>query len=327
MEVSAIAKGLKRMAKSVQRFLPTNARQNEESEQVSSSKCVELALDRRALLLALPTLTLGSAGWARAQGVEDQSQFANLPFVLRGRPVQGGFVTGVAAPRALIIVDGMERGQCSASGAFFVGLDRDAPKSCVIELIDGQSKAAAILNVATKTYDVQRVDGLPPQTVTPTDQKILERIKRETALKAAAFQSRIDDDWFKSGFIYPLKNFRVSGQFGNQRILNGVPKSPHMGFDMAAATGTPIFAPQDGRVVLAQSDMFYEGGLTFIDHGQGLIAMFLHQSKVLVRVGDTVAQGQKIGEVGAKGRATGPHLCWRLKWSGRYLNPALMVLS
>jgi murein DD-endopeptidase MepM/ murein hydrolase activator NlpD len=116
----------------------------------------------------------------------------------------------------------------------------------------------------------------------------------------------------------------MSGAWGNQRVLNGVPATPHMGFDIAAPAGTPIKAPASGTVSLAESDLHYEGGLVFIDHGQGLISMYLHMSRVDVKPGDVVVQGQTIGAVGAKGRATGPHLCWRMKWRDRYLNPAIV---
>lgn len=244
-----------------------------------------------------------------------------LPFGLKGRFVQAGYAIGRADPGIVFTVDGESRGVTSPQGWFYVGFDRDSAKSCVIAAGDKSATVA----IAPTAFDVQRVDGLPQQTVTPTDPAIVERTKREAALKQKAFKSRIDADWFKGGFVYPLKDFRVSGQFGNQRILNGTPKSPHYGFDMAAPAGTLIRAPQAGRVVLAEADMFYEGGLIFIDHGQGLISMYLHMSRVDVAKGDMVSQGAVLGAVGARGRATGPHLCWRLKWSGRYMDPSLMT--
>ncbi len=265
-------------------------------------------------------MTAGAATFA-ATAFPALAQTAN-PFNLKGSFQQSGWCVGQADPNTDIKVDGVLRGQTSARGWFYAGFDRDAPASCKIE-IGGKS---ATMAVAARVYDTQRVDGLPPETVTPTDPALLERIKRDTALKNEAFASRADIDAFKGGFIYPLKKYVVSGHFGNQRILNGVPKSPHMGFDMAAPTGTPIHAPQAGLVVLAEPDLFFEGGLTLIDHGQGLISMYLHQSKLLVKKGDRVHQGQTIGKVGAKGRATGPHLCWRLKWQDRHMDPSLMVV-
>ncbi len=247
------------------------------------------------------------------------------PFNLKGRFVQSGFAVGRAKPGAELWVDGTSRGPTGADGSFYVGLDRDSPASCSIEIHDGTRIDKTTITVAPTTYDIQRVDGLPQDTVTPTKPELLARIKAEAALKNEAFASRLDADYFTGGFKWPLEHFVVSGHFGNQRVLNGTPTSPHLGFDMAAPTGTPIHAPQKGLVVLSETDLFYEGGLLLIDHGQGLISMYLHQSRVIARKGDLVLPGQVIGEVGAKGRATGPHLCWRLKWTDRHMDPSLMV--
>lgn len=286
------------------------------------------AHDRRHVLtfgVGAAAAWIASPVFAQTVPADDQAQTKNLPFNLKGRFVQSGYCVGQAAPKAELWVDGALRGYTSDAGWFYTGFDRDAGTTCTIEVRSPAGKQTAVLKIAAMTYDVQRVDGLPPQTVTPTDPDVLARIARDTALKNVAFASHTAGDAFKGGFIYPLTKYVVSGHFGNQRVLNGVPKSPHMGFDMAAPTGTPIRAPQAGLVVLAEPDMFFEGGLTLIDHGQGLISMYLHQSKLSVKKGDTVVQGQNIGQVGAKGRATGPHLCWRLKWLDRHMDPSLMV--
>ena len=239
-----------------------------------------------------------------------------------GRLVQGGHAIIKDTPMADVLVDGVIKSKTSKSGFAIIGFDRDSAKKALIEVKGGGRYA---IDIAPTNFDVQAVNGLPQNTVTPTDPALLARIKRETALKNIGFASRLDADWFKDGFRFPLKSFVTSGRFGNQRILNGTPKSPHYGYDMAAPNGTAIYAPQKGLVTLAAPDLFYEGGLTLIDHGQGLISMYLHQSKLLVKTGDSVTQGQKIGLVGAKGRATGPHLCWRLKWRETHLDPSLMV--
>ncbi len=275
-------------------------------------------LNRRHLLTLAGGLCVAGTLPARADA-------PGLPFDLTGQFVQSGYGIGRATPLAELWVDGKLQGLTSNSGWFYVGFDRDSGPSCQITVKTSTGEDSAVLAIASTAYDIQRVDGLPQDTVTPTAPALLERIKREAELKAAAFASRTDADAFKGGFAYPLDNFRVSGHFGNQRVLNGTPASPHMGFDMAAPTGTPIHAPQDGLVVLAESDLFYEGGLILIDHGQGLISMYLHQSEVIAQKGQTVAKGQLIGKVGAKGRATGPHLCWRLKWGNRHMDPSLMV--
>ncbi len=251
----------------------------------------------------------------------------DLSFGLTGRFSQGGYAVGRGAPGADILVDGTSRGSVGPSGWFYAGFDRDAAPTCHITLKTATAHESAIVSILPVAYDIQRVDGLPQDTVTPQDPALLDRIKREAALKAEAFASRIDADAFHRGFDWPLSKFVVSGHFGNQRVLNGTPSSPHMGFDMAAPVGTPIHAPQDGLVVLAEPDLFYEGGLILIDHGQGLISMYLHQSELFVQKGQWVRRAQPIGRVGAKGRATGPHLCWRLKWSDRHMDPSLMVVN
>lgn len=174
-------------------------------------------------------------------------------------------------------------------------------------------------------FDVQRIGGLPQNLVEPTDPALLERIKREVALKTAALESRYDSDGFKGGFVTPLDRWRLSARFGGQRILNGVPKTPHFGADLAAPQGSVIHAPADGLVTLAEPAMHFEGGLTMIDHGQGLTSFYLHQSRLDVTAGSPVTRGQAIGAVGMTGRATGPHLCWRLKWRGRNLDPTLLT--
>jgi len=242
-----------------------------------------------------------------------------------GRYVQGGFAIGSTAPGATVSLDGVMLSRASADGWFIVGFDRDAPASTTITVQNETGAASHQLQIAPGDFDVQRIGGLPSDQVAPSDPALLDRIRRESALKAAAQGSRLEADHFRDGFAMPLETWRVSGRFGGQRILNGVPKRPHYGCDLAAKAGTPILAPAAGVVALAAPSMHFEGGLTMIDHGQGLISFYLHQSRLDVTAGQTVTRGQRIGAVGATGRATGPHLCWRLKWRDRNLDPMLMA--
>ena len=174
---------------------------------------------------------------------------------------------------------------------------------------------------------MQKIDGLPLDQVTPSDPALLARIAEEAKRKAVGFASDIDSDGFKGGFSLPLAagSFRQSARFGGQRVLNGVPERPHYGSDLAAPIGTPVMAPADGVVSFAETGLHYEGALILIDHGQGLISAYLHLSKVGVTAGQSVKRGELIGAVGKEGRATGPHLCWRMKWRGRNLDPMQMV--
>ncbi len=243
-----------------------------------------------------------------------------------GELVQGGLALCRTLPGAEIVVDGQARGHADAQGWTIVGFDRFAEGDTHVEARSGGHAVAQALTIAPRTFSIQRVDGLPPQTVTPTDPEVLARIARERDLKNVGFASRADVEGWLDGFVIPT-NGRISSSWGNQRILNGVPNTPHYGVDIAAPDGTPIYAPASGVVSFANPDMHYEGGLVFIDHGQGLISMYLHMSRLDVHVGDRVTQGQLIGAVGHQGRATGPHLCWRLKWRDRNLDPSVAVTA
>jgi murein DD-endopeptidase MepM/ murein hydrolase activator NlpD len=255
-----------------------------------------------------------------------------------GSFTQGGVALCRTLPGARMFVDGVASGEADAQGWAVIGFNREHAAQAQVtaqrasDCANGQASEATIcpsvsatFDVAPRQFDIQRVDGLPPQTVTPTDPEVLARIQREAARKAEGFASVAPLEGWLEGFILPVEGAVVTGTWGNQRVLNGVPASPHFGYDMAAPVGTPIRAPASGVVTLAEPDMHYEGGLIFIDHGEGLITMYLHMSRLDVHVGDHVTQGQVIGAVGDRGRATGPHLCWRMKWRDRQLDPSVAI--
>lgn len=271
---------------------------------------------RRAILAAAPALTLAGRAWADPP-----------PLHLNGRLVQGGYVIGRTSARAQVLVDDASMGEASASGVFVVGFDRDQPASCKVGVRLDNGLAERTLTIAPVDYDLQRIDGLPQDQVTPSDPALLARIAEEAKRKAAGFSSDIDADSFRDGFSMPLADgaYRLSARFGGQRILNGLPERPHYGTDLAAPIGTPVMAPADGQVCFAETGLHFEGALILIDHGQGLVSAYLHLSAVDVTAGQKVARGQHIGAVGKEGRATGPHLCWRMKWRGRNMDPMLMV--
>jgi murein DD-endopeptidase MepM/ murein hydrolase activator NlpD len=129
---------------------------------------------------------------------------------------------------------------------------------------------------------------------------------------------------FLETFTWPVEG-RISGRFGNQRIYNGIAKSPHSGMDIAVPQGTPVKAPASGIVTFADTDLYLTGGTLLIDHGHGVSSNFLHMSRIDVKVGDRVEQGQVVGAVGMTGRATGPHLHWGLNWFNVRLDPLLLV--
>jgi murein DD-endopeptidase MepM/ murein hydrolase activator NlpD len=242
---------------------------------------------------------------------------------LNGPIQQGAVVVGRAPPGARILQDDREI-LVSTDGVFLLGFDRDAPPHSELRIVhpDGQEQQLP-LNVKQRTYQVQRIDGLPPRKVTPSKSD-LKRIQHDAELVREA-RSLIDTRTdFLRGFQWPATG-RISGVYGSQRILNGKPKRPHYGVDIAGPIGTLVRSPAPGTVTLAQADMFYSGGTLIIDHGHGLSSSFLHLSRILVTEGQRVDQGELIAEIGATGRVTGAHLDWRMNLLDARVDPQLLV--
>ena len=244
---------------------------------------------------------------------------------------QGGLLVCRTAPFAQTRVrgghkpDGEEVVSLSANadGWFVVGIDRDATGSVVLSVEDGWSNLSVVRPIAGRSYRVSEITGLPPRTVEPAPED-MAKINREVELKNAAFASRADRADFVQAFRWPLDRITVTSPWGAQRSLNGVRRAPHYGVDLRGPVGTPVLAPNAGVVILAETDMHFEGGMVSLDHGQGLISSYLHMSEVAVRVGEVVSPGARLGATGARGRVTGPHLCWRLRWQGRMVDPSLL---
>ncbi|WP_269617972.1 M23 family metallopeptidase [Zhongshania sp. BJYM1] len=248
---------------------------------------------------------------------------AHAELNLNGSLEQGGLIWAMVAPGSSAALDGKALA-VAENGLFVAGFDRDAGPTASLKVCSPEGECAEQqLSIVQRSYDVQRVNGVPQQTVTPPA-SVLERIRREGALVSKArsqFTTRQD---FVNEFKWPLLG-PITGVFGSQRVYNGNPGRPHYGLDIAAPTGTLVSAPIDGVVTLAYPDMFYSGGTLIIDHGLGVSSTFIHLSKILVEEGQEVKQGDAIAEVGATGRATGPHLDWRINWSDRRLDPALII--
>ncbi len=238
-------------------------------------------------------------------------------------PLQGLLIIGRTEPGATVTIDGSAV-RVSNDGVFLLGFGRDAPSKARLsaEFPDG-SRTHRDLRVAQRSYDVQRVDGLAPGKVSPSEEDMV-RIRRDIALvkKARARDDPRED--FLGGFQWPVKG-RISGVYGSQRVLNGKPRRPHFGVDVAAPVGAIVRAPADGVVTLAHDDMFFSGGTLIVDHGHGLSSSFLHLSAILVKEGDRIRQGDPIARVGATGRVSGPHLDWRMNLFGNRLDPQLLV--
>lgn len=252
------------------------------------------------LLPLLGVLATSTVAWA-------------LPAVtLEGKLEQGALIYGRTTAGSAVQVDGRAL-RLRPDGRFVFGLDRDAPDSVTLTLT-GSDGVPQVLRypVAARSYRIQRLDGLPPEKVHP-DASQEARIAREAAANRAARARDSLLDGVFGGFAWPAQG-PITGVFGSQRILNGEPKQPHYGVDVAAPVGTPAYAPADGVISLVNPDMFFSGGTLYIDHGYGVSSAFLHLSKILVKPGDVVKKGQKIALIGKTGRVTGAHLDWRVNW-------------
>jgi murein DD-endopeptidase MepM/ murein hydrolase activator NlpD len=248
---------------------------------------------------------------------------ADATVELTGTATQGGLLVGRAPGATAVEFEGRAV-RVSPAGVFLVGFGRDAPPTAelVVTGPDG-NKTRRLIEVAQRDYRIQRIDGLPESKVTPPA-AVLERIRAEGEKVGAA--RAVDDPRtdFLDGFIWPLTG-RISGVYGSQRILNGEPRRPHYGVDVAAETGTPVMAPADAVVRLAEPDLYFSGGTLIMDHGHGLTSTFIHLSKILVAEGQAVRRGEIVAEVGATGRATGPHLDWRMNLFDTRLDPQLLT--
>jgi murein DD-endopeptidase MepM/ murein hydrolase activator NlpD len=267
-------------------------------------------ISRRTLLVsgaALTAVTLAARG-------------SSSRVSLSGSLEQGSLIVGRTEAGTRVVFDDTPL-QVSPGGLFACGLEwnRAEPARLSAEFLDGTSEARQITPVV-RTYSVEHVNGLPPNTVTPPPD-VLERIHREAVTIGEARKKDSDSVWFADPFDWPAPGI-MSGVFGSQRIDNGKPMSPHMGVDMANIEGTPIHAPSNATVSISD-DYYLDGGFTLLDHGHGVSTSYLHQSRRLVKAGDIVQRGQVIGLMGKTGRATGPHLHWAMNWFQVKLDPSL----
>jgi len=247
--------------------------------------------------------------------------------VLYGPLSQGALVIGEVIDKgsadASVFLNG-ERIRVSSEGNFVIGFGRDAAIEQHLELnVAGKTVETRLLNLSQRQYETQRVEGVPQETVTPKPEK-LARIRAEAALVSAARRKMLALNFFQQPFVAPMER-PVTGVYGSQRVYNGTPKRPHYGVDYAAPIGAVVHAPASGIVTLRHDDMYYSGGTLIIDHGYGVSSTFIHLSEILVNEGDSIRQGDAIAKVGQGGRATGPHLDWRMNWFKVRIDPQLVL--
>ena len=246
-----------------------------------------------------------------------------LAVEFQGKFIQGHFIIGKTEPNTKVLIDKKEV-RITDDGYFVFGIGRDRKYDVVITLKKDGDKQEIVKKVQKRKYDIQRIDGLEEEKVTPPED-VYKRIKKENKLIAKARAIDSDLDFFKDKFIIPVDGAIITGVYGSQRILNGKPKWPHYGLDFAQDEGTLVKAMISGTVTLAEPDLYYSGGTLIFDHGHGISTLYMHMHEIFVGKGQKVKQGDVIGTVGSTGRATGPHLDVRLNWFGTRLDPATVI--
>ena len=240
----------------------------------------------------------------------------------KGKFLQGHYIIGLTDPKAHILI-GKKRIKVSNDGYFVFGIDRDRKFDVTITKILNGKKEKIIKKVLKRKYNIQRIDGLEESKVTPPE-SVYKRIKEENNRIGKARAINSDLPFFKNQFIMPVDGI-ISGVYGSQRILNGKPKWPHYGIDIAAKKGTMIKSSASGTVTMAEDDLYYTGGTIIMDHGHGISTIYSHLENVMVSVGDEINQGDIIGTVGSTGRSTGPHLDFRVNWFQTRLDPMSLL--
>ena len=242
---------------------------------------------------------------------------------LRGDFFQGNLILGKTESNSSVFID-KKKIKISKQGFFVFGLSKDRKNDLIIEIVEKGETRKIIKKVYKKKYKIQRIDGLPSKQVTPP-KEVYERIKNDNMLigKARSIDSSLI--FFKNKFKAPIKKAVITGVYGSQRVLNGIPKSPHYGLDFAAKEGTEIKAMLDGVVTLSENNLYYTGGTIIFDHGHGISTLYMHMKDLYVENEQEVKQGDVIGTVGKTGRSTGAHLDIRLNWFDVKLDPASVL--
>jgi murein DD-endopeptidase MepM/ murein hydrolase activator NlpD len=241
----------------------------------------------------------------------------------KGKFEQGSFIIGKAKNGSKVEIDNRKI-RLTKDGYFAFGLDRDRKNNIVIKINENGKIKVIEKKILKRDYKIQRIDGLPKKQVTPPPE-VYERIKKDNILIGKARAINTAYDYFKYKFINPIDKYIITGVYGSQRILNGKPRRPHYGIDLHAPEGTPVKAMMDGKITLAEKNMYFTGGTIIFDHGHGISTLYMHMKDVKVKVGQKVKQGDIVGTLGQSGRATGPHLDIRLNWFEVKLDPSSIL--
>lgn len=244
---------------------------------------------------------------------------------LFGEAKQGSILVGRASNTQSILL-GDKKIQFDDNGYFILGFDRDdsGEFTLIVNFLNGKSHIQTI-NLKKNKYNVQKLK-IASKYVEPP-QNVLERIESERELMKIA-RKNIGDDinaYFSSGFNYPVDNVKITGVFGNQRILNGKPQNIHNGIDFGGKESDTVRAISDGIIRFVGDDFYYNGNFALIDHGQGLTSIYLHLSKTVVKAGEFIKKGSPLGFIGSTGRSTGPHLHLGVQWYQKRIDPLSVI--
>ena len=241
---------------------------------------------------------------------------------LEGYFIQGGYVKGKTSSKIKIKFENRDV-YLNEKNKFILGFGRDYSEIANLKFNIDNKWIKKTLKIKKNKYKIQKIDGLPKKFVSPP-KEIYERIIRENKLiaKVRTLNSKIDYTF--QDFLLPANGI-ITGVFGSQRILNGKPRRPHYGIDIAAKKGSKVISPTDAIVRLSEKDLYFTGGTIMLDHGHGITSVYSHLSKVLVKKNDKIQKGDVIGLIGSTGRSTGPHLDWRINWFDQRLDPMMFI--
>jgi hypothetical protein len=245
---------------------------------------------------------------------------------LRGNPVQGGIlICEIHDSVEKLFLDHKEI-PISENKAI-LGFDRDEKlKHKLTIVLESGKMFTSIFYITKREYKIQRIDRMERKYVEePRDSILINTISKEyITLSKRRSKILTNNNIYFEDFCIPVNGGKITGVFGSQRILNGVPKRPHNGFDIAAPEGTNIYAMTTGVVALT-GNYFYNGKFVLLDHGNGFNSIYIHMSSINVEIGDYVLSGEKVGEVGSTGRSTGNHLHWGVGWNSKRIDPELLL--
>lgn len=247
-----------------------------------------------------------------------------LQLSLPDRVYQGDLIVGKVEPPSPVFVNG-KKYSVSEHGYFVLGVPRLQKTDLLVTATNGNRKVSKTLRVLAYKWKIQRIDGLPERHVNPPPEAI-KQIKKDNQKVRDIRQSEVHPVplFLRGGFILPVEG-PITGVYGSQRILNGQPRSPHSGVDFAASKGTSVRSPANGIVRLVAMNMYLMGNTLMIDHGLGVVSIFIHLNSISTREGDRIEQGEIVARVGKTGRATGPHLHWGVSVGTTSIDPARLI--